>query len=166
MVDRITGKVADVTSDRELIINRGAEDGVEEGMHFYVRDQPVAVKDPDTGDVLGEVSPIKIVVRAEEVAPRFCIARTFRSRRVMVREEEPGNPGLAGLSGVLGVESWRQQLQPPRPAEYETRIETLRMDPKKGSPISASESVVRVGDLVESVIKGEDINPVTTTLFR
>lgn len=161
MTDRIRGKVARVNSDRELIINRGSDDGVVDETYFYVRGEPLAINDPDTGDVLGEVSPIKIVVRAEEVSEKFCIARTFRSRRVKVREAQPGNQNLG-----LMMSSWRQQLQPPRPAQYETQVETLRMDPKKGSPISAEESVVRVGDVVESVLPGEDIDPVTTTLFR
>lgn len=159
MAERIRGKVARITSDRELIINRGKNDGVEQGTYFYVRAEPLTITDPDTEEPLGEVLPIKIVVRAEEVSEKFCIARTFRSRQVKVRDAEPGNELLLGLD-------WRRQLQPPRPAQYETQVETLRMDPKKGSPISASESVVRVGDVVESVLRGEDIDPVTTTLFR
>lgn len=161
MADRIIGKVARVNSDRELIINRGLNDGVEVGTHFYIKGESIDVPDPDTGESLGEVSPIKIVVRAEEVSERFCIARTFRSRRVKVRDAIPGNDALGKTLG-----SWRQQLQPPRPAEYETRVETLRMDPAKGSPIDVSESIVRVGDVAESVLSGEDIDPVTMTLFR
>jgi hypothetical protein len=160
VADRIRGKVARINSDRELIINRGESDGVKQGTHFFIRGEPLTVEDPDTGEPLGEVLPMKMVVRAEEVSERFCIARTFRSKRVKVRDAEPGNENL-GLA-----HSWRQQLQPPRPAQYETQVETFRMDPKKGSPISASESVIRVGDVVESVLPGEDIDPVTTTLFR
>jgi hypothetical protein len=159
VAERIRGKVARINSDRELIINRGENDGVKQGAHFYIRGEPLTVEDPDTGEPLGEVLPIKMVVRAEEVSEKFCIARTFRSKRVKVRDAEPGNENLLGLS-------WRQQLQPPRPAEYETQVETFRMDPKKGSAISANQSVIRVGDVVESVLPGEDIDPVTTTLFR
>ncbi|MCK9824030.1 hypothetical protein NOCD_11095 [Nocardioides cavernae] len=159
--ERIRGKVARVNSDRELIINRGAADGVTEGTFFYVRDEPVVITDPDSGESLGEVLPIKIVVRADEVDEKFCIARTFRSRRVLVREAEPGNDQFGAV-----LKSWRAQLQPPRPAEYETRVETLRVDPTKGSPIDDRDSIVRVGDVVESVLAGEDIDPVTTTLFK
>lgn len=165
MGERIVGKVAVVTSDRELIINRGAEDGVQVGTYFAVKGDAVKIEDPDSGELLGEVSPVKVVVRAEEVAPKFCIARTFRSKKVLVKEAEEGNDPL-GMSTLASSLAWRTRLQPPRPAEYETRIETLRVDPKKGAPISHAESVVRVGDIVESVLKGEDINPVTTTLFR
>ena len=58
-------------------------------------------------------------------------------------------------------------FQPPKPAKYETKVETLRLDPRdKGSPINPGESVVSVGDAVELVLPGEDINPATTTLFR
>lgn len=161
MADRVRGKVARVNSDRELIINRGSAHHVNVGTHFYVKDKPVEVVDPDTGHVLGEVSPIKIVVRVAEVAEQFSIARTFRTRKIKVADAQPGNDAIASALG-----SWRQQLQPPRPAVYETKVETLRLDPKKGAPIKESDSVVTVGDDVESVLEGEDIDPVTTTLFR
>ena len=45
MAERITGKVARVNSDRELIINRGSEDGVVSGMYFYVKDDALEVLD-------------------------------------------------------------------------------------------------------------------------
>lgn len=160
MAERIRGKVARVNSESELIINRGESDGVRNGMRFYIRGEPLTVKDPDTGEALGEVLPIKIVVKAEEVSERFCIARTFRSKRVKVRDAEPGNEYL---SKAL---TWRQQLQPPRPAQYEMQVETFRMDSGKGSPVSANESVIQVGDIAESVLPGEDLDPVTTTIFH
>jgi hypothetical protein len=160
--DRIVGKVAQVTSDRELILNRGSEDGVEVGTYFYVKDEPIEVIDPDSGEKLGDVSPIKIVVRAEEVTQRFCIARTFRTRKVKVEEEVKAGALYDSLRfGGLG-----NQLQPPRPAKFETFVETFRADPRKGEPIGEHDSVVRVGDMVESILPGEDMNPVTTTLFR
>jgi hypothetical protein len=164
MTDRVMGKVARVTSDRELIINRGSDDGVENGMYFYIKGEPEEITDPDTDQVLGEVAPIKVVVRADEVAEKFCIARTFRSRRVKVSDAVEGGV-LYGSLGA-GMNPLRDALQPPRPAKFETQIETLRMDPKKGSPIKAAESVVQRGDVAESVSEDEDINPVTTTLFR
>lgn len=161
MTERIVGKVAKVASDREVILNRGADHGVSDGMFFYIKGEPIEIKDPDTDELLGNVTPIKVVVRAEEVSERFCIARTFRTHRVKVKDEVKASPLYTAMRGSLGM-----QLQPPEPAKFETRVETLRFDPKKGEPISSSESVVNIGDVVESVLEGEDINPVTTTLFR
>jgi len=155
IAERIVGKVARVTSDRELIINRGSEQGVETGTVFRVRGEEVAITDPDTKEALGTVNRIKVVVRVEEVGDKFSIARTFRSRRVQVG----GGVGL----GSLGAGPLSQLLQPPK---FETRVETLRIDRSQGEPMGYDESVVKVGDVVESVLEGEDIDPATTTLFR
>ena len=162
MTDRIIGKVADVTSDREVIINRGTDHGVDLSTYFYIKDKPIDVLDPDTGEQLGSVTPIKVVVRVAEVSERFCIARTFRTHRVKVSEAVQGSP----LYQAMRWSSLGSQLRPPQPAQYETRVETFRLDPKKGEPINLSESVVNVGDVAESVLEDEDIDPVTTTLFR
>lgn len=162
MAERIVGKVARVNSDRELVINRGAEHGVGVDEYFYVRGDLIEIKDPDSGDVLGEVTPIKAVVQVREVGEKFCIARTFRTRRVKVDEGSSGGSFYKASSfSQLG-----DFLQPPRRARYEQQTETLRFDPGAGSPIDEWESVVNVGDLVESLLEGESLDPATTTLFR
>ena len=92
MTDRIVGKVAQVTSDRELIINRGSAHGVTAGTYFYVKGEPVEVTDPDSGEVLGDVAPIKVVVNVAEVSEKFCIARTFRSHQVKVEDAVEAGP--------------------------------------------------------------------------
>jgi hypothetical protein len=150
MTSPITGKVAAVNSDRELIINKGAGDGVEAGMLFRVKGPDVTIKDPDTGDILGKVSKVKVVVRVEEVADRFSIARTFRTRRVNIGGEYDLTGGLARM------------LQPPR---WETRVETLRRNTRDGESIDPSESVVSVGDIVETADEGDE-DAVTTTTWR
>jgi hypothetical protein len=163
MTERITGKVAKITSDREVILNRGSEHGVEQGMYFYIKGDPIDIADPDTNESLGSVTPIKIVVQVGEVSEKFCIARTFRSQRVKVADAVKGGDLYSSfaMGGGLG-----RQFQPPQPAKYETRVETLRIDPKRGEPLALGDSVVSVGDAVESVLEGEDIDPVTTTMFR
>jgi len=159
---RITGVVAAVTSDRELIINRGSEHGVKAGMTFVVRGQPTPIEDPETREVIGEVNPVKVMVRVAEVQPRLAIARTFRSERVLVEAAQSAGALYGGGSSSLA-----NLLQPPRPAKYEQRIETLRRDPKKGSPISDADSVVAVGDPVIEMLDGDDLNAATTTtLFQ
>lgn len=147
--ERITGKVARITSDRELIINRGASSGVVEGMRFLVKSAPVDVPDPDTGESLGQVSSIKVIVQVREVDEKFSIARTFRSRRVNV-----GGRHDSALSTMF---------QPPK---WENRVETLRRNPRSDNPLSEEESLVQVGDIVESLLDGEDYENTSTALWR
>jgi hypothetical protein len=157
MAEKIIGKVARVNSDRELVLNVGSDQGVREGQKFYVRAEPIEVTDPDSGVVLGEVSPIKVVVEVAEVAEKFSIARTFRTRRVRVDSGARAGSMLGSVSSMF---------QPPRQAAFETQVETLRPDPKLGTPIREQDSIVNRGDVVESVPPGENADPVTTTLFR
>lgn len=146
----ITGSVARVVSDRELIINRGSEHGVTEGMIFKVLDAvPVEIIDPETQESLGAVQRVKVVVNAHEVSDKFTIVRTFRQRRINV--------------GGSGVGSFSALFTPPK---YEYRTETLRIDPDKGRPISASQSIVSVGDRVEESSHEEAEEIETVTLFR
>lgn len=163
MTERIVGKVARVNSDREVVINRGAEHGVTADDYFYVKGDPIEVIDPDTQELLGSVTATKAVVQVREVGPKFCIARTFRTRRVKVQDATKGGSlyGMTSNVGGLGA-----ALQPPQPAKYETQSETLRIDPNEGEPLDPWESVVNVGDRVESLLEGESLDPATTTLFR
>jgi len=148
MVERIEGKIANVNSDREVIVNRGSADGVSVGMIFRVKGVPVDVLDPDSDEVLGQVSAVKTVVKVVEANDRFSIARTYRNRRVNVG----GN--MSGLGNVF---------QPPK---YKTRVETFRRDPRSGEPIAEADSLVQVGDLVESLLDGEEPDQASIALWR
>lgn len=150
MTDVIAGKVARVNSDRELIINRGSDHGVDEGMLFRIKGAPVDITDPETGDSIGRVSRVKVVVRVEEVDLKFCIARTFRTRRINIGG---AYEGLSALS---------QMFQPPK---WETRIETLRRDPSQGQGLPRGESVVAVGDIAETAEEA-DLDAATSTTWR
>ena len=92
----IEGKVAKILNRRELVINRGTDDGVKQGMKFEVIDDFYEILDPDTNDSLGTFKRVKIRVKADEVHPRFAIARTYETYRV--REPSPFDiPDLATL---------------------------------------------------------------------
>ena len=58
----IRGKVARVLSDRELVVNIGAADGVTYGMQFDII-ETVLVKDPDTSTLLGTESEQQEIIR-------------------------------------------------------------------------------------------------------
>jgi len=132
----ITGKVAEIISDREVVLNRGSEDGVREGMYFKILDpNAVEVRDPDTGEVLGGLKRVKVVVRAEQVAGRITLASTFRTTTVNIG----GNvEGLANLA---------RSMSPPK---YIEKVERLRYDPNAARPISPEDSIVSKGDPFES----------------
>ena len=81
----VEGKVATILNMRELIINRGSQDGVEAGMRFKIVDENATVVDPDTKEELGTITREKIRVTTADVQPRFSIARTYETYKT----EEP-----------------------------------------------------------------------------
>lgn len=83
----IEGKVAEVLNQRELVINRGSEHGVKDGMRFEVIDETLEFLDPDTKEPLGTITRPKIRVSVSDVQPRFSIARTYETYQV--REASP-----------------------------------------------------------------------------
>lgn len=143
-------KVVRVISDREIAVSGGAEAGLDVGDVLLVLSEPTPITDPDTGEVLGEVVSNKAVLRVYDVKERFALARTFRTRTV--------NMGGQGMpSSVLG-----KYFEPPK---YEIRTETLRHDPDADSPLSAAESVVKIGDPVE-IFEGDAKDVPTSTVWR
>ena len=134
---RITGLVAELVSDRELILARGSDHGVKTGMYFAILDPRTnGIKDPETGEELGGFRTVKIVVRAVEVAPKLMLARTFRSQTVNI------GGSAAGLSSIANM------INPPN---YVEKVETLRFDDSSPRRIDPSQSVVAVGDPFEEV---------------
>ena len=74
---RLEGKVAQILSERELVINKGSADGVSEGAKFAVlAATPIEVRDPDTDQVLDRIDREKVRVRATEVREKvtICVA--------------------------------------------------------------------------------------------
>lgn len=134
----VTGVVAEVISDQELILNRGSEHGIREGDYFAILDPRAReVRDPETLEIVGGFKKVKIVVRATDVAPRLTLARTFRTRRVNVG----GNGGgiASFLSGMGEAPRWVDE------------VETFALQPDSPRPISEEESMIAVGDPFEKV---------------
>lgn len=128
----IEGKVARILNTRELVINRGARNGVEVGMKFAVLDKKAEnIKDPETGEVLGSVQRPKIRVRVIEVEDRMSVARTY--------EMFGGTRGLGTVDlSVLFLG------EPARPR-------SLKTDETTWAPITEAESFVKTGDSVRQV---------------
>ena len=150
--DKIVGKVAEIVSDRELILNRGSDHGVQKGMYFNILDTATdSIKDPETGEILGGFKRIKISVVAVEVAEKITLAQTFRSKTVNLGGQ---GPGMAGVFNMLAE---------PRFVE---RVETLKLDPAGPKPLGASESVVAVGDPFEQGVASDGDSARAVTLWK
>jgi len=68
-------KVAKILSDRELVINAGSENGVEEGMKFHVMGD-CEVKDPDSEEIIDELPFVKVSLRVALVRPKVSVVKT------------------------------------------------------------------------------------------
>jgi hypothetical protein len=75
----IQGKVAAILNERDLVINKGENDGVSEGMLFQVTQPDVPVRDPDSGVELGVLVRDKIKVRVIELHEQFSVAKTYET---------------------------------------------------------------------------------------
>jgi hypothetical protein len=83
----ITGFVARIVTDDDLIINKGRADGVVEGMIFDILDTRTRdIKDPYTGEDLGSFNRVKAKVRVDEVGDRISLARITPSRGGAISE--------------------------------------------------------------------------------
>ena len=127
----IEGKVAAIVNRRELVINRGADAGVQEGMKFRVMDRLLEITDPESNETLGTLEREKVRVKVSEVHPKFSLAMTYETYEV-------SEPNLASIFGSHRL----------------TRVRTLQTtsDPVQ-SPDDRVASV-RAGDLAVLVEDG------------
>ena len=112
----ITGRVADILNERELVINRGRDSGVKEGTKFKVMEPERIVRDPETREELGKFSREKIRVKVVELHDRYSIGMTYETYTINV-----GGTGLnlTHFGGALSSIIPRQEV---------TRVRTLRTD--------------------------------------
>ena len=133
----IEGQVAQILNARELVINRGSNQGVRIGMKFAVIEpKALNIVDPETGQELGSVPRPKVQVQVITVQDNLSVARTYRSKRV--------NVGGFGLAGV----GLPRMFEPPK---YEKRYETFKSDPSTWEDLDEEHSYVKVGDPVEQI---------------
>jgi len=127
---RVEGRVAQVLSERRLVINVGSDHGVTMGMRFAVLAKTrTEIRDPESGDVLDMLDREKVRVRAREVRLRITICETYRTR-----------PALwLSAAAMLGSE----QQGPP---------ETLHADASSlPPPLADDEAYVKANDRVVQV---------------
>lgn len=124
----VEGKVAKVLNKRELVINRGSQDGVKDGMRFEVIEESEEFIDPETMESLGAITRPKIRVMVTDVQPRFSIARTYETYRV-----SEGSSAIIDFGGRIV-----------------TKVKTISEHDDGFSDVAyeRSRSLVRVGDKV------------------
>lgn len=139
--ERVSGKVAKILNSREIVINKGSNHGVEEGMYFKVLEpKGEDIKDPDTGETLGSVNRPKVQVKVKEVKEKLSVAMTYKKKKV--------NVGGSGLNvGKLG-----EALAPP---VWKEEYETLKAEEKAWDNLDEEESVVKIGDPVVELSEEE-----------
>lgn len=137
MAPRIEGRVAQILTARELVINRGSAEGVAVGQRFAVLNRRgTDIKDPETGEVLGSVELDKVLVKVVRVDEHLAVARTFRTYKT-------GGGGLWAIAAMQGT-----------PERIVT--ETLRTDERLlKDELDEKESYVKIGDPVVQVV-GEE----------
>ena len=102
MSEPIRGKVARVLNEREIAINVGTAHGVDVGMYFdVIETHDEAIKDPDTGEVLGSIERPRVRVKITHVQEKLAIAGTYTAESV----------NIGGDGGFLGP--WADRLCPP-----------------------------------------------------
>ncbi|NKB65734.1 MAG: hypothetical protein GKR89_01615 [Candidatus Latescibacteria bacterium] len=135
MEQSIHGKVAHIIDATTLVLNIGADQGVQLGMVFAVFAEHQEVVDPDSGQVLGRWEVVKAQVEATHVQERMCTVRSLP-------QNEEGQIGSAPLSTLM-VEHSRGHYGDGRNSERR-RLE-VNSGQMSGTPKT---SPIAVGDKV------------------
>jgi hypothetical protein len=108
MSELLEGKVAQILSDKFIVITAGALAGVKAGMAFVVLSQGEEVKDPGTGAVLGRWELPKGYLRATHVQERITTCEGIPAPGQDSRSGEEGTEVLSAtmISDSLRPESW------------------------------------------------------------
>jgi hypothetical protein len=126
----ISGKIARILSDSEIVLNIGSQDGVEVGMEFVIYSEDDHIIDPVTGEDLGALETVKGRVKVTHVMEKLSRAETLT-----YRVESP-------LSSLASYKS---------PLFYtETRKRKLQVKQEQVVP-AKDDLVVKIGDAVRSL---------------
>ena len=134
----LSGKVAAILNERELVINIGAGSGVRLGIKFKVlSDQPTDIYDPDTKEKIGVLDREKVRVKVVDVQENLSVCRTYKTYSA-------GGSPLFLFRDLVG--------EPAR------RIpETLKAkDSSYIPPLSEEESYVKITDRVIQITDADD----------
>jgi hypothetical protein len=127
----VSGRIAKILSDTEVILNVGATAGVQEGMEFVIFSEGEHVLDPETGEDLGSIETVKGRLHVDHVMENIARAST--------------------MSYSVTLASWYDQMARAS-GVFETRRSKLKVDEGQITPID-EDRLVKVGDRVRSIPK-------------
>ena len=134
----IKWKVTNILNKRELAMNVGRKNGVKENMRFKIV-YNLPVRDPDTGEELGEINREKIRVKVFQVEERFSLARTYETYQVNV-----GGDGILLRSAATNL---KKMLEPRK---IVTKVKTFDYASDFGVTDN-SQLPIKVGDRVVQI---------------
>jgi hypothetical protein len=140
--NRSEAKVAKILTERELVLNRGTDSGIEIGMRFAIQNMNGQnIVDPETGEDLGSLDFSKTIVKIIDVYPKMSVAKTFRQFKV---------PGQRA-TGIYAFSITEDHFGRPGTSD-QIETETLRTDEKMlKDELSEEESYVKIEDLAVQV---------------
>jgi len=144
MAARVEGKVAKILDDQTLILNVGTAAGVAQGMVFSIFAPVEEVKDPDTGEPLGQWEAVKGYVQATHPQERLTVCHVYAPRpRKEIPPEERGTHVLS--AEMVEVSKLHSSIRPKARLNVDrTQLSGL---PEVGP--------IKVGDLARSVDEAE-----------
>ena len=131
----IQGKVAQILNERDLVINKGANHGVTDGMLFQVTQPDVPINDPDSGAELGVLARDKIKVKVFEVYPLFSLAKTYETYRTSVLP-----PAEVALEMMRRTVTRTRKIIIPDPLHKSVIIDA------EGSTVNIGDPVVQISE--------------------
>lgn len=116
----ITGFVARIVTDEELIINKGFNDGVAQNMIFDILDPRTQhVTDPVTNEDLGSIDRVLATVRVTQVEPRLSMAHLTSSRATTFSSTAKVFGGITTTR--LTSETWPEGVRMGDPVGHDGR---------------------------------------------
>ena len=131
----ITGKVARILGEFQLVLNVGAQQGVKKDMTFIIYEEGEEIKDPESGQSLGKLEMVKGEVEVVHVQDTICVAESQEIRK----DKEP-----TVLSAKLAEVTLYSK------SNIEQEREKLYVKQSDISGVRAT-GPIAVGDLVRSV---------------
>ena len=140
----ITGSVAKILDESNLVINRGEKDGVRTGMRFVVYAEVDEVTDPETGKSLGKWEVVKGRICALHVQEHLSVCRAGWPSAPGEGDGKGVKPSTHTLSGELVEASFSLKAGSPRAADAKLDVDRSGVSgvPKAGP--------IKVGDRVRS----------------
>jgi len=99
-MNKIEGKVIQVLSPMEIVINRGSSHGITGESKFIVFEMGAEIKDPDSGESLGQLEIVKGKAEAKHVQEKMSTLRSFERKKVPRDRQRPVSSDLPSSSFV------------------------------------------------------------------